>query len=442
MRRALVDDERGQVAWFFVLLLPVIFMFFALAFDVGLWMLDHRLAQNQADAAAHAAALELSLGGANTPATVSTAVGRAQDYLDRNGAAPTSICTYSAAYPDADWDLHSGMLFGPNGGPYTDARICVRRESIVFFGKLLNGLVDRVHVSAAATAHFEEVPYGIMVMNDQGRCGAFSLSSNARVVLPGGIYVRSNCTTASRALSMEGNSEVVANVNHIRGGYRTVSLSSIVTTPVTNYDLLPDPLSGLPVPAIPSTPCITTTGGAFTPGVYCSRLILSSGIHNFASGVYVFLDGVEIDGTAQVNIAGGSLLYFTCPDYPASCDQAPGGSEPALRINSGGRLIFTGGGHPAYEQVGIWVDRTALSSKPTCSLAGGDSPGTVVFNGNARVEGAAIVYAINSTVELNSNAFSTLSIVADTLCMDSAAQIDVDPTAVSLGAAPSLQLVE
>ncbi len=49
-------DERGQMAFLMVLSLPVLFIFMALAVDVGVWFFDHRTAQNQADAAALAAA--------------------------------------------------------------------------------------------------------------------------------------------------------------------------------------------------------------------------------------------------------------------------------------------------------------------------------------------------------------------------------------------------
>ena len=44
-------DERGQMALIMILTMPVLFIFLALSVDVGVWYLDHRVAQNQADAA-------------------------------------------------------------------------------------------------------------------------------------------------------------------------------------------------------------------------------------------------------------------------------------------------------------------------------------------------------------------------------------------------------
>ena len=51
----LCREEDGQIAVVMVMVLPVVFLFFALALDAGLWFFDHRLAQNQADSAALAA---------------------------------------------------------------------------------------------------------------------------------------------------------------------------------------------------------------------------------------------------------------------------------------------------------------------------------------------------------------------------------------------------
>ncbi len=52
-------QENGQMAFLLVMILPVIFLLLALPLDAGLWFLDHRMAQNQADAAALAAVQHL-----------------------------------------------------------------------------------------------------------------------------------------------------------------------------------------------------------------------------------------------------------------------------------------------------------------------------------------------------------------------------------------------
>ena len=54
-------QENGQMAILMVMVLPVIFLILALPLDAGIWLLDHRIAQNQADAAALAAVQHLPL---------------------------------------------------------------------------------------------------------------------------------------------------------------------------------------------------------------------------------------------------------------------------------------------------------------------------------------------------------------------------------------------
>ena len=49
-------QEDGQMAILLVMVLPAVFLLFALPLDAGIWFLDHRIAQSQADAAALAAA--------------------------------------------------------------------------------------------------------------------------------------------------------------------------------------------------------------------------------------------------------------------------------------------------------------------------------------------------------------------------------------------------
>ncbi|MEZ4503842.1 MAG: pilus assembly protein TadG-related protein [Dehalococcoidia bacterium] len=128
-------DERGQMAWAFVLLLLVVFMFFAVAFDAGMWFFDHRTAQNQAEAAALAAVQELPA------ADTSAATTAAQTWLTRNdtnsatdGCAPNWI-----EFDDVNSD-----------GKYDEVRVCLRRSSSVIFAALSN--ITDVQVSASATA--------------------------------------------------------------------------------------------------------------------------------------------------------------------------------------------------------------------------------------------------------------------------------------------------
>lgn len=128
-------DESGQSAWGMVLAMLVVFMLFAVSFDIGLWVIDHRSAQNQAEAAALAAVQEL-------PApTTADAEDAAKDYLARNGV------DWSSDGCSPNWITFDDV----NGsGDYDEVRVCLERNSSVVFSGLSG--ITGVEVSAAATA--------------------------------------------------------------------------------------------------------------------------------------------------------------------------------------------------------------------------------------------------------------------------------------------------
>ena len=151
-----------------VLVLPAIFLFFALAMDAGLWYLDHRLAQNQADAAVLAAVQHLPDADPG-PATDAVYL-----WLEKNGSNSEELkgCPESIHDPDLVYvprpgleyyDLHPASM---KDGQYDAVRVCVRRESPGVFVKLAN--LDSIFVSAGATARVgpagmaSVLPWGIV----------------------------------------------------------------------------------------------------------------------------------------------------------------------------------------------------------------------------------------------------------------------------------------
>jgi len=124
-------DESGQTAFLMLLAMPMVFLFYALAIDSGIWFLDHRTAQNQADAAALAAIQDL-------PAADTTeATATVEKWLTKNGSGPGDLecLEYSDIIADGQWD---------------SVRVCVGRESPGIFSSLLG--VSFVHVSAVGGA--------------------------------------------------------------------------------------------------------------------------------------------------------------------------------------------------------------------------------------------------------------------------------------------------
>ena len=161
--------ERGQMGILMVMVLPIIFLFFALAMDAGLWFLDHRIAQNQVDAAVLAAAQHLPAADAGHGSPPTKAVYK---WLQKNGSAPGQLKSCPVSIPAPDLVVRPGLEFSdlhPASAPdgeYDMVRVCVRRESPGIFAQLAN--LDFIIVSAGATARVGPVgkanvlPWGIV----------------------------------------------------------------------------------------------------------------------------------------------------------------------------------------------------------------------------------------------------------------------------------------
>ena len=141
-------EEDGQMVILMVIILPAIFLFFAMALDAGIWFFDHRLAQNQADAAALAAAQHLPAFD-DTDARIAV-----NTWLDKNGSDPLAEldCGDTSESPEFR-DVHPAPSVSnpPGGDGRVDwVRVCVRRPSPGLFSGLAG--VNFIYVSAAATA--------------------------------------------------------------------------------------------------------------------------------------------------------------------------------------------------------------------------------------------------------------------------------------------------
>ncbi len=142
-------QENGQMAILMVLVLPVVFLLFTLPLDAGIWYLDHRMAQNQVDAAALAGVQALP---GNAVATVGT-------WLTKNG----SIGLDDLCDPDENGPYPQVLDRYPVGGDgiFDTVRVCVRRQSPAFFAQLVGVPYVYVSAAAAATSIWEPALYSI-----------------------------------------------------------------------------------------------------------------------------------------------------------------------------------------------------------------------------------------------------------------------------------------
>jgi hypothetical protein len=152
------------MAFLAVLALLVVFMFFALAVDTGVWFFDHRTAQNQVDAAALAALQELPA----RPGDTGAATAAASEWLARNGYSGGSDC--SPPTDGTPYVIDDGIVYldSNDDGLIDSLRICVRRKSPGIFSTMFG--VPFAYVSAAATAtlHLPPPVEIAMAMDDTG----------------------------------------------------------------------------------------------------------------------------------------------------------------------------------------------------------------------------------------------------------------------------------
>src|SRR5687768_3512464 len=94
-------EERGQVTAWVVCILLVLFGFLALTTDVGFWLLDRRVGQNQVDASV--------LAGVQDLPDREAAAAAAQKWLEYNGV-DESVCTLATS-PSDYTEIYNGFAF-------------------------------------------------------------------------------------------------------------------------------------------------------------------------------------------------------------------------------------------------------------------------------------------------------------------------------------------
>jgi Flp pilus assembly protein TadG len=443
-------DERGQMAFLMVLSLLVVFMFFAFSFDAGSWFFMHRWTQNQTDAAAQAAALEL-------PDTTQ-ARAKAKEWLQKNGLADPDVetafqCTgvtpgVNGWFSSADV---TGLTGTPDGRP--DVTICLKRNIPALFAGLAG--VNTVTVSARTTAiQYEEiVRHAIMVM-DPDDCEAFNVGGSANVLIQdgsgtgqgGSTYTYSNRVCSEGALSVDGSGLHLTGLTHyVNGSHKgcTGCIAGPVFSPAPSFD---DPWETLIAPPIPGGACRTGSGGGAAgtnfnngthelfPGKYCADISVGGGARvNVRPGVYVLVDAdltvspssggyfcVRASGTASCTTADDAagdnrtLFYFTCSS--GTCPPNGSGTAGQLDLGGGGGRVRLNGHTPDattdYDGILFWINRHAnggTTSTSEVKITGGS---TTVLNGH--------VYARPYDADVSGGSSGTpaqlnISIMANTL---------------------------
>jgi hypothetical protein len=384
----------------------------ALVLDGGLVLAEWRHAQAAADAAALAAAVELSKG--NSGSTGASNVGQANGYT-----AGEIAC-------------HIPPTSGPFVGLSNYAEVIITHQQPASFGGVFGIHSTTVQTRAVAGEAFATQPVNILVLNSGNANQALTVSGSATISVPGAVIVDDASAASNRTpLSVTGSASLVSatevEVNQVS------SLSSVhvyaptsgsqtdVIYPAANVS---DPLSSL---AVPSTGSLTVrktskytapAGTTLQPGIYQGGLVINSGTVTMASGIYyiegggltVSGAGVTLDGTAGVMIYNGETNGAT--NNPNSVG--------AISIQGGGVAKLTAMTTGTYSGISIFQDRLATAS---FTISGGSG---------TNITGAVYAAKASGTVSGGSNITPGAAFISDKLTVSGSSNLSLPASPIEV----------
>jgi Putative Tad-like Flp pilus-assembly len=283
--RALLRDQRGNIAMLFALVVGVLFAFSALAVDGGhLYVLKSKL-QRTADAAALAAASQLP--------DEDDARAEALEYALKN----MSVEEHGSTLVDDDIEFgywHPGTKsFVPAGEPVNAVMVTTRRSAANGnpAGTYFAGLMGYDEVDIETTSVAGRVSAVCILALDPSSESAF-LVNNGSVITEGcAVQVNSD---DPYALDVTSNGTMETLETCVQGGTRI--LGSATPPPTTGCPPVSDPLAGLEEP---------TVGGCD----HTNMVLSAPNTYNLTEGVYC--GGLVIKGQAEVTMASGLYIMKT-----------------------------------------------------------------------------------------------------------------------------------
>lgn len=284
-------DDRGIIAIKFALALPVILAAFGFAVDRSRYVTEQGAIQAAADAAALAAAKELSLADRKYDDLAAIAQSVAEAYSGRSGITKPQTRTSVTSDP-----------------VQVEVNIVSKFRSI-FAGITLLELPD---VRTRAIARVVGKPNICVLGLNETENGTISLEQQARVT-------GQNCAVYSnsdhvRGLKAKNSATLSASIICTRGG-KDGGPGNFTPSPLVDCPSFEDPLASRPEPPAggcdPAQPALITGSVTLDPGTYCGLEIAGGGDVTLRDGIFVFKDKPLIvrDGGKLHGAAAG--LYFT-----------------------------------------------------------------------------------------------------------------------------------
>ncbi len=288
------------------------------------------------------------------------------------------------------------------------------------------GTAEQTVVSPAASVT------GSIYVLDPTAGGALTLSGNASINVPGGVFVDSSSTSASdrqreRLGQCDDDQRVwwgpgerqrqlkasTAGTLLVKSGIQKSGNATDSPTPTTGAVLVSDPLSGLPAPTGGASQTAVNLSGngtlTISPGIYSQINVSGNANLTLKAGIYVIAGGgFSVSGNAAVT-GSGVLIYNTASTYNSTSGaDASGGTYGNITLSGNGALNLTAASTGPYAGILIFQSR--------------DNAKAVTISGNAMQGMTGAIYAKTAQLAESGNAqvgsaSSPVSIVVDTLTL-------------------------
>ncbi|ASP35668.1 pilus assembly protein TadG-related protein [Labrenzia sp. VG12] len=405
--QAFARCQRGTIAVYTALLMPVAIGGFGLGAEASFWYFQQRKIQNAADVAAYAAATQLRLN-------------RSEESLSDAALAAAVKTGYSTSLGNLtfSWPPGSGSFAGDGNA----VEIALTENHPRLFTSLFTS--GTISLSGRAVAQLRQGFPTCILSLDQTSSGAITFTGSSDATLEG-CNVHAN-STSDQSVLVTGNGKVdtpcvsaVGEVSATSG----LSMSECVA-PIEYAEAIEDPFSDIPAPDT-NIPCEPENvfGGppsasyTISEGRYCGGLEIRRQV-TMTPGVYI-VDGGTLKLTSFSNLTGsGVTLYLT--------------NGASVSMAGTANVVLSAPDSGTYQGILIFVDRETSDT-------------THIFNGSSSSSLDGAIYAASGHIKFAGNSSAgggCTQIVANTVEITGDAGIGSDCSPMGFNEILNSQLVQ
>lgn len=328
--RNLITQESGQALVITAVAMVAILAFAGLGIDIGELRAANRQLQAAADAAAIAGAIEVDRcdGTANCQEIQTSA----QQSMSENGLTGSTLVTQCGTAPTGSsanliLELNNGpcalgsSAADPHYGNVNFVEAVVTKNVPTFFSRVLG--INSMPISARAEAAMGNSPFCVYVGEGVG-------TGTGLTMVNGGQFTANCGVQDNSTLTLKNGVHIADTIFNVAGNVSGNS-NQVLPLPNQNAPMLPDPLSWVPTPAIPSGLCQTITVSSNTsldPGYYCSITVTGGTL--------------TLNGCSTNCATAGSNVYYMTGNITTQNGAGLTGSNVTVYFSSGTFALDSG----------------------------------------------------------------------------------------------------